>query len=94
MPRAVASHILVPTEAKANEIKSEIDSGQDFGAMAKKHSTCPSGRSGGSLGEFGPGDMVPEFDRVIFSDLPIGKVSEPVKTQFGYHLIRVDMRRA
>ena len=94
MPRAVASHILVPTEAKAVEIKSQIEGGQDFAAMARKHSTCPSGKSGGTLGEFGPGDMVAEFDRVVFSDLPVGQVSEPVKTRFGFHLIRVDARHA
>ncbi len=92
MARAVASHILVPTEAKANEIKAQIESGQDFAAMAKKHSTCPSGKSGGTLGEFGPGDMVAEFDSVVFGDIAVGKVSEPVKTRFGYHLIRVDAR--
>jgi peptidyl-prolyl cis-trans isomerase C len=92
MPRAVARHILVPTEQQANEIKQEIEGGADFAAMAKQHSQCPSGRQGGDLGEFGQGDMVPEFDAVIFGDLPIGKVSEPVKTQFGYHLIDVQKR--
>lgn len=92
MPRAVASHILVPTEQKALDLKTEIEGGADFGAMARKHSQCPSGKGGGSLGEFGRGDMVPEFDRVVFSDLPIGQVSEPVKTQFGWHLLKVEKR--
>lgn len=92
MPRAAARHILVPDQQKAEEIKQEIEQGADFAEMAKKHSQCPSGKQGGELGEFGQGDMVPEFDRVIFSDMPIGQVSEPVKTQFGYHLIDVKKR--
>ncbi|MCA9280659.1 MAG: peptidylprolyl isomerase [Phycisphaeraceae bacterium] len=92
MPRAVASHILVPTEQMANDLKTEIEGGADFGALARKHSKCPSGKQGGSLGEFGKGAMVPEFDRVVFSDLPIGQVSEPVKTQFGWHLLKVEKR--
>lgn len=92
MPRAVASHILVPSEVKASELKAQIEEGKDFAELAKKHSTCPSGKSGGSLGEFGQGDMVPEFDAVIFGDLPVGQVSDPVKTQFGYHLIQVHQR--
>lgn len=93
MPRAAASHILVKTEAEANDLKRQIEEqGADFGELAKSHSKCPSGRQGGALGEFGRGDMVPEFDRVVFGDLAVGKVSEPVKTQFGYHLVRVDRR--
>lgn len=93
MPRAVASHILVKTEAEALDLKKKIESeGADFGELAKKHSSCPSGRGGGSLGEFGKGAMVPEFDRVVFSDLPVGAVSDPVKTQFGYHILKVDKR--
>ncbi len=92
MPRASASHILVESEAKALELKQQIADGASFAELAKKHSSCPSGQGGGSLGEFGKGDMVPEFDAVIFSDLPIGQVSDPVKTQFGYHLIEVHAR--
>jgi peptidyl-prolyl cis-trans isomerase C len=93
MARAAASHILVKTEQEALDLKRQIEEqGADFGALAKKHSSCPSGRQGGALGEFGRGDMVPEFDRVVFGDLPVGQVSEPVKTQFGYHLVRVDRR--
>lgn len=92
MPRAVASHILVSTEAQALELKQQIADGASFADLAKEHSSCPSGQGGGSLGEFGQGQMVPEFDAVIFSDLPIGQVSDPVKTQFGYHLIEVQQR--
>jgi peptidyl-prolyl cis-trans isomerase C len=92
MARAAASHILVKTEAQALDLKKQIQEGADFAALAKQHSSCPSGRSGGALGEFGRGDMVPEFDRVVFGDLPVGEVSEPVKTQFGYHLVKVDRR--
>merc|ERR1712216_365314 len=64
---ATASHILVPDEAKANELKTQIEGGADFAELAAKHSPCPSGKSGGSLGSFGPGQMVPEFDKVIWS---------------------------
>ncbi len=94
MPRAVASHILVGTEDQAIALKQQIDSGADFGDLAREHSSCPYAQKGGSLGEIGQGDMVPEFDSVVFSELPVGDVSEPVKTQFGYHLIRVQQRMA
>ena len=92
MPRAVASHILVSSEAEALDLKKQIEEGASFADLAKQHSSCPSGRSGGSLGEFGQGDMVPEFDAVIFGDLPLGQVSDPVQTQFGFHLIEVQKR--
>jgi len=92
MPRAEASHILVETEEKALELKTQIEGGTAFADLAKANSSCPSGQSGGSLGQFSQGQMVPEFDAVIFSDLPIGQVSDPVKTQFGYHLIEVHAR--
>merc|ERR1711865_883824 len=88
---AEASHILVKDEAKANELKAEIEGGADFAELAAKHSTCPSGKSGGSLGEFGPGQMVPEFDKVVFSE-PLKTVLGPIKTQFGYHLIWITKR--
>lgn len=94
MPRAAARHILVKTEQEARDLKGKIDGGEDFGALAKKHSLCPSGKSGGSLGTFSKGDMVPEFDRVVFGDLALGVTSEPVKTQFGFHLIQVTQRLA
>eukprot|EP01061_Rhynchopus_euleeides_P013065 TRINITY_DN22906_c1_g2_i1.p2 TRINITY_DN22906_c1_g2~~TRINITY_DN22906_c1_g2_i1.p2 ORF type:complete len:142 (+),score=57.63 TRINITY_DN22906_c1_g2_i1:62-427(+) len=90
---ATASHILVPDESKANELKAEIEGGADFGEKAKEHSTCPSGKSGGSLGNFGQGQMVPEFDKVIFDPATkMGVVYGPVKTQFGFHLIQVFKR--
>merc|ERR1712205_194078 len=60
--------------------------------LAKEHSTCPSGKSGGSLGEFGPGQMVKEFNDVVFTTGKVGKVDGPVKTQFGYHLILITKR--
>ena len=92
MPRAVARHILVPTEKDALDLKDQINNGSDFEELAKQHSKCPSGASGGSLGEFGKGKMVPEFDAIVFGDLPIGEVSDPVKTEFGYHLLLVEKR--
>ena len=92
MEMATARHILVKTVEEALELKGRIDGGEDFAEMAKAHSECPSGKSGGSLGEFGPGKMVKEFDAVVFGDLPVGQVSEPIKTSFGYHLIQVEQR--
>ncbi|MGP1347086.1 MAG: peptidylprolyl isomerase [Phycisphaerales bacterium] len=92
MPRAAARHILVATEAEATDLKTKIEGGADFAQLAREHSKCPSGRSGGDLGTFSKGDMVPEFDQVVFSELPIGQVSEPVRTQFGYHLLEVQKR--
>ena len=82
---------MVADEAKANQLKAEIEGGADFADLAAKHSTCPSGKSGGSLGSFGPGQMVPEFDKVVFSG-EIKKVLGPVKTQFGHHLIWISSR--
>ena len=83
-----ASHILVPTEADAVKIKSQINSFDDFKYYAKMYSSCPSGRNGGDLGCFGKGQMVRPFEKAAF-DGETGTVSEPVKTQFGYHLIWV-----
>ena len=91
MPRAAARHILVSTEKQCQDLKTQIEQGASFADMAKKHSQCPSGKQGGDLGEFGPGAMVPEFDKVVFS-APIGEVQGPVKTQFGYHLLEVTKR--
>lgn len=91
MPRAQARHILVKTEAECTKLKKDIEGGASFADLAKKHSSCPSGREGGNLGEFGPGQMVPEFDKVVFS-APVGAVQGPVKTQFGFHLIEVTKR--
>lgn len=92
MATARARHILVPTEQACQQLKSQIEGGADFGALAKEHSQCPSGREGGDLGEFGRGQMVPEFDQIVFSG-EIGKVHGPVKTQFGYHLIDITSRQ-
>lgn len=91
MTLATARHILVSTEAQANELKTAIEKGASFADLAKQHSSCPSGRQGGDLGSFGPGEMVPEFDKVVFS-APINEVQGPVRTQFGYHLIEVTGR--
>jgi peptidyl-prolyl cis-trans isomerase C len=91
MPQAEARHILVSTEDACIALKKEIEGGLDFAEAAAKHSSCPSGRSGGALGSFGPGQMVKEFDEVVFSG-DIGKVLGPVKTQFGYHLIEITSR--
>ncbi len=91
MPRARARHILVPTQQACEDLKKQIDGGADFGALARQHSQCPSGKSGGDLGEFSPGQMVREFDQVVFS-AEVGKTQGPVKTQFGYHLIEVTNR--
>ena len=88
-----ASHILVDSEEKANEIKAEIESGAvSFEDAARKYSSCPSSEQGGALGEFTRGQMVPEFDTAVFS-MQVGEITkEPVKTQFGYHLIRLDAK--
>lgn len=91
MTKASARHILVATEKKCQDLKSKIENGEDFAVVAKEFSTCPSSRDGGSLGEFGPGMMVKEFDEVVFS-APINEVQGPVKTQFGYHLVEVTSR--
>jgi len=91
MARASARHILVDTEAQCAELKTEIENGSDFADVARQHSKCPSGRDGGNLGEFGPGQMVPEFDKVVFT-AEVGVVQGPVKTQFGYHLVETTSR--
>ncbi len=90
-----AMHILVSTEQEANDIRAEILKGankqeifNNFMNAAKKYSKCPSGKSGGMLGWFGKGDMVPEFETAAFN-LANGQVSEPVKTSYGWHLIYV-----
>lgn len=91
MARASARHILVDTEEQCNELKAKIEAGADFADMAKEFSNCPSGKQGGDLGEFGPGQMVKEFNDVVFSAEP-NTVQGPVQTQFGYHLIEVTSR--
>lgn len=91
MAKATARHILVEQEAKCLELKQEIENGKDFAEVAKEHSKCPSGKNGGDLGEFGPGQMVPAFDTVVFNE-PVGVVHGPVKTQFGFHLLEITSR--
>ena len=91
MSTATARHILVDSEEQCLDLKSQIEGGADFGELAQQHSSCPSGRSGGDLGSFGPGMMVKEFDEVVFS-ADLNTVQGPVKTQFGYHLLEVTSR--
>ena len=83
-----ASHILVSGINQANDLLSRITSGESFAELAKKHSTCPSGKSGGDLGFFGKGQMVKAFEDAAFG-AGKGQVVGPIKTQFGYHLIKV-----
>jgi len=92
MANANARHILVASEEACLNLKKEIEGGKDFAAAAKEHSSCPSSANGGDLGNFGPGQMVPEFDKVVFS-AEVGTVQGPVKTQFGYHLLEVTKRQ-
>jgi len=89
--KAAARHILVDSEQECLNLKKDIEGGTDFADVAKKHSKCPSGKQGGALGSFGRGQMVREFDEVVFTG-DLGKVHGPVKTQFGYHLIEITMR--
>ena len=86
--QARASHILVKTEEQANQIMKRITDGEEFAAVAKRFSSCPSGKSGGDLGWFGKGMMVPEFEKIAFEE-EVGKVVGPVRTQFGFHVIKV-----
>ena len=83
-----ASHILVATEAEAKTLKAEIENGASFEELAKEHSKCPSGYDGGKLGYFTRGQMVKPFEDAAF-ETEIGKISDPVQTQFGWHLIKV-----
>jgi peptidyl-prolyl cis-trans isomerase C len=91
MPTASARHILVPTEAVCLDLKTQIDNGADFASLAKEHSKCPSGSRGGDLGTFRQGQMVPEFDKAVFTG-NVGEVQGPIKTQFGFHLLEVTSR--
>ena len=91
MSRAKARHILVSSEAECLDLKAKIESGSEFAELAKLHSSCPSGQKGGELGEFGPGQMVKEFDEVVFNEA-VGEVHGPVKTQFGFHLLEITSR--
>ena len=85
---AAALHILVKEEKLALDLLEQIKNGGDFEKLAKKHSICPSGKKGGHLGEFRQGQMVPAFDKVVFS-CPVLEPTGPLHTQFGYHIIKV-----
>lgn len=91
MARASARHILVSSKEVCENLKTQIEAGTDFAVVAREHSLCPSGKQGGALGEFGPGQMVKEFDEAVFTG-EVGKVQGPVQTQFGYHLLEVTSR--
>ncbi len=91
MTKATARHILVNTQDACESIKEQIENGADFAELAKEHSQCPSGQRGGDLGEFTSGQMVKEFDQVVFSE-KVGEVHGPVQTQFGFHLIEITSR--
>ena len=91
MTQATARHILVKSKEACEDLKTKIEGGADFGDIAKEHSDCPSGKDGGGLGSFGPGQMVPEFDTVVFNE-EVGAVHGPIKTSFGYHLIEITSR--
>ena len=87
-----ASHILVSSIEEATEILGKIKEGLDFAKAAETYSSCPSKSNGGNLGEFGKGRMVPEFEEAAFA-LNEGEISEPVKTQFGYHIIKLNKKK-
>ena len=82
-----ASHILLEKQSQALKVAEELKAGGNFSEMAKKYSTCPSGKRGGDLGQFGRGKMVKEFEQAAFALKP-GQTSDPIKTQFGYHIIK------
>jgi len=92
MAKATARHILVEDEQVCKDLKAQIQNKETtFEEAAESYSQCPSGNEGGDLGSFGPGQMVPEFDTVVFND-EVGVVHGPVKTQFGYHLLEITSR--
>ena len=91
MTQATARHILVDTEEKCQTLIDEIKGGADFASVAKANSSCPSSRDGGSLGTFGKGQMVPEFEQACFNGT-VNEVQGPIKTQFGFHAVEVTAR--
>jgi peptidyl-prolyl cis-trans isomerase C len=91
MATATARHILVDTREECENLKTQIENGADFAELAKQHSRCPSGKQGGALGRFSPGQMVEEFDQVVFGE-EVGKVHGPIQTQFGFHLVEITSR--
>ena len=90
-PSAWASHILVTSKSEAVQIKDKVEKLKDFQKLARKKSTCPSSQKGGDLGWFRKGQMVREFEEAVWT-MPVASVSEPIKTQFGYHLIEITSR--
>ena len=92
MKSATARHLLVDSEALCLELKEKIANGKKFEDIAKEYSSCPSGSNGGDLGNFFQGQMVPEFDKVVFNEA-INVVHGPVKTDFGFHLLETTSRR-
>jgi len=91
MASACARHILVKSKFEAQSLKEKLAKGADFAQLAKKHSTCPSAKRGGDLGEFKAGTMVKAFDQIVFKK-PLLEVHGPVKTKFGFHLIETIYR--
>ncbi len=91
MTKAAARHILVESKELCQELIDKINNGADFSKLAQEHSKCPSGRNGGELGEFSPGQMVPEFDKVVFNEA-VGVAHGPVKTDFGFHIVEITHR--
>lgn len=91
MATASARHILVDTAEQCEDLKNQIAGGADFAEIARQYSNCPSGKNGGDLGQFGQGQMVPEFGKVVFSG-ELNTVHGPIKTQFGYHLLEITDR--
>lgn len=88
MPDKVrCAHILVKTQTEAVAVQNRLSKGETFAVIAQQCSLCPSGKKGGDLGKFGRGQMVKEFENAAFK-LQKGEVSAPVKTQFGYHIIK------
>ncbi len=92
MKQVKASHILVKKRSQAEKILEELKKGASFAKLAQKYSECPSKKQGGDLGWFGRGKMVPEFEKAAFS-LKKGELSDIVKTQFGYHIIKMNDTR-
>lgn len=87
-----ADHILLDSEEEAKEVKKALDEGASFEKLAKEKSTCPSGKNGGSLGDFGTGQMVEPFEKAIL-EMEVGSISDPVKSEFGWHVIRLNSRK-
>ena len=89
--KAMAKHILVKTSDEADALRKRLEKGEAFDVLAKKCSICPSGKRGGDLGEVKPGQMVRVIDQVIFKK-SVGDIHGPVKSKFGYHLVKVYYR--